>query len=366
MAGVPWSQVLLAATHTHSAPAAQPLRHWGEQVLETLPRMERGFVRALSRARRTLRPVLAVEARWVRVSRWLFNRDSFAGEVPPEERTDPYLRALLFRSEGATRAVVSFACHPVVLGPNYAVSADYPGALLRELGAAGIEALFLLGTHGDVDPIVQKRKGWGRGTPADVLRMGRGLARRCHRARGKEMPLADFGLAGRQWQVELPLDIPSLSQLRRMEREARRKRDSEPGRPACMHNLMVEWAREAQARLRSGKVRPTQRVTLQRLRLGPPFDRAQGGEPVAPLSIVGIPMEVYTGVGHRLRQALAPRPLWVVSGANGTVNYLPTPLAYERGAYSAHFAPKIYGLLGYRPEVAEAVVDSVLAHLDAS
>ena len=70
----------------------------------------------------------------------------------------------MFHSEGATRALVSFACHPVVLGPNYAVSADYPGALLRELKAAGIEALFLLGAHGDADPIVHKRKGWGRGT----------------------------------------------------------------------------------------------------------------------------------------------------------------------------------------------------------
>ena len=28
--GVPASRILLAAVHTHSAPAAQPLRHWGE------------------------------------------------------------------------------------------------------------------------------------------------------------------------------------------------------------------------------------------------------------------------------------------------------------------------------------------------
>jgi neutral ceramidase len=357
--GIAPRHVLLAAIHTHSAPAAQPLRHWGKQVPETLPRMERGFFMALRRAERTLRPVAAVSERSARASNLLFNRDPFAEEVPPEERTDPTLKALLFHSPGAptpkgaacaTRALVTFACHPVVLGPNRGVSADYPGALLSELKAAGIEALFLLGTHGDADPIVQKRKGWGRGIHADATRMGRSLARRLQRSRPKPLPLESFPLAGRQWDVPLPLDIPSLSALRRVEDEARRKAEAEPGRPARMHTMMVEWARAAQAAVRSGKAPRTQRVPLQLLQLGP-------------VHILGIPMEVYAGVGAQLRKALAPRPVWVVSGANGTVNYLPTRLAYERNVYSAHFAPKIYGVFGYRPTLSDVVVKSVLDHV---
>ena len=365
MTRTPAPHILLAATHTHSAPAAQPLRHWGEQVRGTLPRMEKGFLKALRKARKTLRPVVDVTERVARASTLLFNRDAFANEVAPEERTDPYVRALVFRSRGVTRALLSFGCHPVVLGPNYAVSADYPGALLRELAGVGVEGLFLLGAHGDVDPIVQTRKGWGRGTHQDVARMGRALARRFARSRTRPVPLEGFRIAGREWNVRLPLDVPLLAELERLEKEARAKRQAEPGHPGCRHNrregsdrrgrrphLMVEWAREAQAAVRSGKARPTQRITLQVLQVGP-------------TSIVGIPMEVYAGVAARLRQARTHRALWVVSGANGTVNYLPTRLAYERGAYSAHFAPKIYGLLGYRPEVADVVTDSVLTHLDA-
>jgi hypothetical protein len=317
--------------------------------------MERAFFTALSRAEGTLRPVVAVSERSARASTLLFNRDPFAEEVPLEERTDPTLKALLFhspgaRAAGATRALVTFACHPVVLGPNRGVSADYPGALLSELKAASIEALFLLGTHGDADPVVQKRKGWGRGTHADVTRMGRTLARRLQRSRPKPLALESFTLAGRQWDAPLPLEVPSLSTLRRTEDEARRKVQAEPGRQARMHAMMVEWAREAQAAVRSGKAPRTQRVALQLLRLGP-------------VHILGIPMEVYAGVGARVRKALAPRPVWVVSGANGTVNYLPTPLAYERGVYSAHFAPKIYGTFGYQPTVGDVVVKSVLDHV---
>jgi hypothetical protein len=135
-----------------------------------------------------------------------------------------------------------------------------------------------------------------------------------------------------------------------MEAEARRKAEAEPGPPARMHNLMVEWAREAQAAVRRGKAPRTQRVPLQLLRLGP-------------VHILGIPLEVYAGVGAELRRELAPRTVWVVSAANGTVNYLPTPLAYERGVYSAHFAPKIYGTFGYRPTVADAVISSMLKHV---
>jgi len=353
--GIGPGQVFLAAIHTHSAPAAEPLRHWGKQVRETLPRMERGFFTALSRAERTLQPVVGMSERSARAATLLFNRDPFADEVSPEERTDPTLKALLFhspgaRAAGATRALVTFGCHPVVLGPNRGVSADYPGALLGELKAAGIEALFLLGTHGDADPIVQRRKGWGRGTHADVTQMGRTLASRLQRSRPKPLALESFSLAGSQWNADLPLDIPSLGSLRRVEDEARRKVQAEPGRQARMHAMMVEWAREAQAAVRSRTVPRTQQVALQLLRLGP-------------VHILGIPMEVYAGVGARLREALAPRALWVVSGANGTVNYLPTPLAYERGVYSAHFAPKIYGVFGYRPTVSDVVVDSVLGHV---
>ena len=363
--GIASRHVLLAAIHTHSAPGAQPLRHWGKQVPETLPRMERGFFTALRWAERTLRPVAAVSERSARASTLLFNRDPFAEEVPPEKRTDPTLKALLFHSPGApppprrvegtagaTRALVTFACHPVVLGPNRGVSADYPGALLSELKATGIEALFLLGTHGDADPIVQKRKGWGRGTHADATRMGRSLARRLQRSRPRPLALESFLLSGRQWDAPLPLDIPSLSSLRRIEDEARRKAEAEaePGRPARMHNLMVEWVREAQAAVRSGKAPRTQQVPLQLLQLGP-------------VHILGLPMEVYAGVGAQLRKALAPRPVWVVSGANGTVNYLPTSLAYERGVYSAHFAPKIYGLFGCQATVSDVVIESVLDHV---
>ena len=200
-----------------------------------------------------------------------------------------------------------------------------------------------------LDPNTSAR---GRGTPADAIRMGRTLARRLQRSVPKPIPLKTFAIAGRLWQVGLPLAVPSLSVLKKVKEEERRKRDNEAGPAAAMHSLMLEWACRAEAAIRSGRALTTQRIPLQLLRLGP-------------VHIVGAPMEVYAGVGAELRKALAPQTVWVVSGANGTVNYLPTPIAYERGAYSAHFAPRIYGLFGYRADVTDVVVDSVLAHVRA-
>jgi hypothetical protein len=82
---------------------------------------------------------------------------------------------------GAVRAVlVSYACHPVVLGPrNAQISADYPG-VMREIveKTLGGEAMcvFIQGAGGDINPLIMAR---GENRDEDfalVRRMGELLA----------------------------------------------------------------------------------------------------------------------------------------------------------------------------------------------
>jgi hypothetical protein len=82
-------------------------------------------------------------------------------EKLPSHPVDPTVNALQVKdAAGKTRAVlVNYACHPSVLGPdNYQYSADYPGAMKREVEAQvpGAIAMFVQGGAGDINPYRDK------------------------------------------------------------------------------------------------------------------------------------------------------------------------------------------------------------------
>jgi len=82
-------------------------------------------------------------------------------EALPSHPLDPTVNALIIKDEqGKTRAVlVNYACHPSILGPdNYEYSADYPGAMRREIESQipGAMALFIQGGAGDINPFHDK------------------------------------------------------------------------------------------------------------------------------------------------------------------------------------------------------------------
>src|SRR5581483_11048262 len=82
-------------------------------------------------------------------------------EKLPSHPIDPTVNALQVKeADGKTRAVlVNYACHPSVLGPdNYEYSADYPGAMKRQIEQQipGATALFIQGGAGDINPYRDK------------------------------------------------------------------------------------------------------------------------------------------------------------------------------------------------------------------
>ena len=65
--------------------------------------------------------------------------------------------------------LLSYACHPVVLGPSLEISADYVGYALNFIDqtlGAGTVALFANGAQGDMNSIIHP------GTFADAERLG--------------------------------------------------------------------------------------------------------------------------------------------------------------------------------------------------
>jgi hypothetical protein len=82
-------------------------------------------------------------------------------EALPSHPLDPTVTALVIKDvQGKIKAVlVNYACHPSILGPdNYEYSADYPGAMRRQIESQlpGAKALFIQGGAGDINPYHDK------------------------------------------------------------------------------------------------------------------------------------------------------------------------------------------------------------------
>ncbi|MBI4624782.1 MAG: hypothetical protein HY736_16390, partial [Verrucomicrobia bacterium] len=245
---VPGDNILVHASHNHSAPWAPtyrdgyrgkerdtwwsirfmppqdehpPYKQWKERLIAAT-------VQAARRAAATARPVTVSIGR-IAVGEFLYNRrrrtaawglaepgaksslTNGKGEWIPEvllagSTFGPMDRtlALVFFRDAADQPVASLfhlACHAVAIYPENAdrISADWPGAATREFSAVlGGENLFLQGCAGDITP------SWARGVAA-TAEAARGLARKAEiAARFRAKLVAGRLVAGRA-TVNLPL-----------------------------------------------------------------------------------------------------------------------------------------------------------------
>ena len=61
-------------------------------------------------------------------------------------------------------------------------------------------------------------------------------------------------------------------------------------------------------------------------------------------AILSLPVELFVGIGLNIKEA-SPFSHTVISElTNGSLCYLPTADAYERGGYETEFASKVYGV----------------------
>ncbi len=146
---LPAVNVVVAALHTHGGPVSMPGRLGGPLDAGYLVRVEDACVRAIDAAVATQRSATLHFGAGADpgVAR---NRRHDGGLVDPAL---PVLR--LVASDGTVIAViVSYACHPVVLGAdNLLWTADYPGFVRQAIDRAhpGAVAMFLTGCTGDAN-----------------------------------------------------------------------------------------------------------------------------------------------------------------------------------------------------------------------
>jgi neutral ceramidase len=147
--GIPAAGVLVACTHTHSAPETGLAEALGGRPLpEHVPPMLDAIEAAAIEAWRRREPARLGWARGeARIGR---NRRIESGPL------DPSVDVLRVDAEDGRPLAVLFrhSCHGTVRGhDNLDISADWPGAAARAIEAeTGAVAPFLLGAHADIDP----------------------------------------------------------------------------------------------------------------------------------------------------------------------------------------------------------------------
>jgi hypothetical protein len=343
--GLPADHMLMSATHTHSATSARPknVLAAGSEFSDYQQFLARRIADGVRRAINQLEPAKvawgsAAEPRHVFNRRWYMQPGTplpnpFGGQdqvkmnpgseglLKPAGPTDPQISFLsLQAADGRPIALVAnYSLHYVGgTGANH-ISADYFAMFadrIQELLAADrLEPPFVgimtNGTSGNVNNISfgQPRP---RRAPYEQMRLVADDVAQAVLAEYQKLEHRSWApLAMRQRELELEIRKPTPEQLARA-----REVVAHPEWPDKLPHERT-YAERAIAQHESP---PTVKVPLQALRIGE-------------VGIAAIPFEVFAETGLELKQKSPLTPAFVISLANGSYGYLPTPEQHELGGY---------------------------------
>ncbi len=322
--GLPGSHVLLHCTHTHSGPAAMPLFACGSPSDHFMQMLRERLLAVVEAAVADLRPAAAGGT---------FDTDftrGFAHNRVGGRDLDTRVRGVRIEVTGAAPiAVISYACHPVTMGANLEYSPDYPGALLREINAYGVRALYLNGCCGDINP-ASRAFGWGGGATRETLAIyGRDLARAAWEGMEHLTAWEPGPLRAAVRMVPVPCAQPSPDELKQgldTRRAALRANEQD-------HVTRVEvlWHQRMLQLNRAGTIHEAAEAEVQAIACGD-------------LVFVGLSAETFTRMGQIIRASAPAHHLMIAATSNGVLGYIADRDDVEREGYASAAAPKIYGM----------------------
>ena len=306
IAGVAEHAILFSATHSHSGPQTSERAASGIGVLD--PRFETLLAAqteaAVRQAVSDLEPVTVIRHDGVHALG--FNRRLAFDPDGPE---DPALVVVAFvRPDGRPKTLlVHYTCHPVITEEPL-LSGEFPGVAMGCLGKdLGVDALFLQGCCGDINPIVHGRRQTERGDAADVERIG------------GELASAVKALLGQPGRDLVPVPIAAVSEVVALRFAAVPTVDDLHAK-AGEAGVTGEWARALLAH--PAWREPSIALEVQRI------DLAAG------LSLLAMNGEIVVAYGLLVR-ALSNGDTLPVAYANGMTGYIPTERILAEGGYEA-------------------------------
>jgi hypothetical protein len=329
---IPTCQVMFACTHTHSGPATMSALGLGNMDRAYMTRLSQRIAEAVTRSFDDAQPAK------FSFSEMAIEPIGFNRRTKTFHPIDPVLKLAAFARSSDRVFLASYACHPVTLGPTKGVSADWPGALVRELENRGDRCVFLQGCAADIDPVTNMNR-WGKGTEEDLEHYGMLVADWVRRMPESQIEHGSARLKAAERRVCLPLSIWSRRDIEREASLFAKEYGHFPG----SSRFAREWK----------KLALEQRTDLARHPSidGAPLQVLEIGD----LRLVGIPGEVFCEIGLKL-QSKWPHT-WALSLVNGAVGYIPTRHAYQkRDDYACYCAPRFLTTFPFTPDVERVVL----------
>ncbi|MCX8091002.1 MAG: neutral/alkaline non-lysosomal ceramidase N-terminal domain-containing protein [Verrucomicrobiae bacterium] len=331
---LPGSNVMIAATHTHTGPVlirdstldavtgANSPR--ARQYNAELPERIAQAVADASARRAPARVSFAreTEAR-IAFNRRYWMKDGSVGWNPgkrnpdilrPAGPIDPEVGVVYFESPDGRPVLtfVNYALHPDTTGGTRA-SADFPGALARrlaEIKGPDMLTIFANGASGDVNHL-DVRWAARQSGPEEANRIGTILAAAVLSAYTRLQPVSDTTLRVHSEMLRLALPEISDAALERARAVAKLG-------PQAKFLERVDAYKVLDVAAREGK--PWD-VEVQVITLG------------ADLAWVSMPGELFVEPGLNLKAASPFRQTHIVELANGSIGYIPKRSAYAEGNY---------------------------------
>jgi len=338
--GIPAANVLVSATHTHTAPTVAGV--FQSEPDAAYAKFLAGKIAAgIEKAHAKLAPAKVAwavgrEPNHVFNRRWklragVANADPFGGTTDRVRMNPPRQSADLLEPAGPTDPSVTVLSvrtaddKPLALFANYSLhyvgdmpplSADYFGVFAEvatqklKAGPAFV-AMLSNGTSGDVNNI-NFREAAPKLKPGERSRIvAEAVAEAAVKALERAEYRADVTLAAATGRLELPVRKPRAADVKRAEEILAKAAGRE------LKGVEEIYARET---VLLAKYPEKVTIPLQAFRIGD-------------LAIGAIPCEVFTEIGLAVKKSSPLKTTCVVSLANGYYGYLPTPAHHALGGY---------------------------------
>ena len=361
--GVPGENLMLATTHTHSAPVTMKWDHGAQDLRDRKweSRMVGTTAKCVAQALEAPVPVTLSAGRapvQIGYNRRLSSLGGTKMAMNPAGAVAPWVDVLRVDHLGGPPLAVLFshAAHAVAVhAAGDSFSADYPGAaveVVRQRLGDEVVGMFAQGCCADinVDPL--------HGGYSESCRVGGILGNRVVDAALEAKPLDSGPLKVVVNRTTLPFEPLQRDVVQSLLERAQEGYATSKAQSATDHEMML------QCELLSWAERMLELAESNELAEGLPFE-VQGFALGLGTALVGLMHEPFVEYQVFLQRS-SPFPHTMVFGyANGCADYVPTADAFALGGYEVLGGPQAYGMPALKPDCEAIVKNAGLTVLES-